>query len=99
MSEANNVKRPEIAAPTETQKDWPHDRSKASKTEEDRPHFFLREEINRNGALKRSDCLSEASLSSFSEMQVDFSKKNAALTFWFFWVKPKEQKNELKIKN
>ncbi len=30
--------------------------------------WILREEIMRNGALRRGDCLSEASLSPFSEM-------------------------------
>ena len=55
--------------------------------------WILREEIRRNGALRRGDCLSEASLSPFSGMQTDFSKIRAALTFWFFCVKAKEQKN------
>jgi len=45
----------------------------------------------RNGALRRGDCLSEASLSTFSEMKYNFSKIRAALTFWFFCVKAKEQ--------
>jgi len=54
----------------------------------------LREEIRRNGALRRGDCLSEASLSPFSGMEPDFSKKNAALNFWFFCFKAKEQRKE-----
>jgi len=37
--------------------------------------------------------LSEASFSPFRYKAFDFSKKNAALTFCFFWVKPKENKN------
>jgi hypothetical protein len=53
--------------------------------------WILREEIMRNGALRRGDCLSEASLSPFSEMQHNFSKIRAALTFWFFCVKAKER--------
>ena len=48
--------------------------------------WILREEISRNGALRRGDCLSEASLSPFSEMQTDFSKIRAALTFCLFLV-------------
>ena len=55
--------------------------------------WILREEISRNGALRRGDCLSEASLSPFSGMQTDFSKIRAALNFCFFWFKPKENKN------
>ena len=57
--------------------------------------WILREEIRRNGALRRGDCLSEASLSPFSGMQADFSKIRAALTFCFFCVKAKEKKKRL----
>ena len=53
--------------------------------------WILREEISRNEALRRGNCLSEASLSPFSGMQADFSKIRAALTFCFFCVKAKEK--------
>jgi len=53
--------------------------------------FFLREEIGRIVAKRRGCCLSEASFSPFRYKPHDFSKKNAALTFCFFWVKPKEK--------
>ena len=55
--------------------------------------WILREEIMRNGALRRGDCLSEASLSTFSGMENNFSKIHAALNFCFFWFKPKEKEN------
>jgi len=53
--------------------------------------FFLREEIGRIVAKRRGCCLSEASFSTFRYKPHNFSKKNAALTFCFFWVKPKEK--------
>jgi 3'-phosphoadenosine 5'-phosphosulfate (PAPS) 3'-phosphatase len=54
----------------------------------------LREEIGRFVAKRRGCCLSEASFTPFRYKPHDFSKKNAALTFWFFCVKAKEQKKE-----
>jgi hypothetical protein len=59
--------------------------------------WILREEIMRNGALRRGDCLSEASLSPFSEMQHNFSQNTCSLDFWFFWIKPKEKKKSLLV--
>ena len=54
--------------------------------------FFLREEIGRIVAKRRGCCLSEASFTTFRYKPLDFSKKNAALIFWFFSIKRKEQR-------
>jgi len=64
---------------------------KAERAKEGPASEILRKEISRNGASRRGDCLSEASLSPFSGMQTDFSKISAALNFCFFWFKPKEK--------
>jgi len=48
-------------------------RSRAKK--KDRPHFFLREEIGRNGALRRESCLSEASSFSSATLLPILAKK------------------------
>jgi hypothetical protein len=64
----------------------------AKPSEKERPaSFFLREEIGRIVATRRGCCLSEASFRPFRYKPHDFSKKNAALIFCFFWVKPKEK--------
>ena len=67
-----------------------HNRS-PPQNQQDRPLFFLREEIGRFVAKRRGCCLSEASFTPFRYKPPDFSKKNAALTFCFFSVKGKEK--------
>ncbi|MDD7722526.1 MAG: hypothetical protein PUK64_06015 [bacterium] len=49
-------------------------------------------EAERRGGRKRNGCcLSEASFIHFPPAAKRSSPDGAALTFWFFWVKPKER--------
>ena len=57
----------------------------------DRPSADGREAERRGGRKRNGCCLSEASFIHFPTAAKRSSPDGAALTFWFFWVKPKER--------
>ena len=59
--------------------------------ERDRPSADGREAERRGGRNRNGCCLSEASFIHFPPAAKRSSPDGAALTFWFFWVKPKER--------
>ena len=62
-----------------------------SQQERDRPSADGREAERRGGRKRNGCCLSEASFIHFPTAAKRSSPDGAALTFWFFWVKPKER--------
>ena len=55
-----------------------------------------REAERRGGRNRNGCCLSEASFIHFPPAAKRSSPDGAALTFWFFWVKPKERNHQAK---
>ena len=57
-----------------------------------------REAERRGGRNRNGCCLSEASFIHFPPAAKRSSPDGAALTFWFFWVKPKERDLQIWVK-
>ena len=66
--------------------------------ERDRPSADGREAERRGGRNRNGCCLSEASFIHFPPAAKRSSPDGAALTFWFFWVKPKERDLQIWVK-
>ena len=66
--------------------------TKASESEKGLASAGERKANDRNGATESVACLSRKRVcNANSGMKGESSEAGAALTFWFFWVKPKEQ--------
>ena len=71
------------------------EQERPKREERDRPSADGREAERRGGRKRNGCCLSEASFIHFPTAAKRSSPDGAALTFWFFWVKPKERNHRL----